>query len=200
MDRSVLREVYDYWVGALASPDEIVPERITMWMRQSDATDRAVRDGYGHLVAEAAATDWDVEALTREEAIGLIVLLDQFPRNLHRATGEAFAHDAKAREVARRIVAGGLDRFGYMERFLLSLPFQHHEDVADQDFSVWMVAEQAVKGPESVREFFRQVLDYATKHRDLIRRFGRYPHRNAMLGRECTPEEEAFLRDHGRGF
>jgi uncharacterized protein (DUF924 family) len=200
MDTSLLRDVHRYWVGELAAPDEISQERITMWMRQSDETDREIRQRHGRHVAEAAATDWDVEALTREEAIGLIVLLDQFPRNLHRTTGEAFAHDAKARDVARRLVAGGLDRFAYMERFLLTLPFQHHEDVADQDYSVMLVAELAVNGPESVRPFFRGVLDYATKHRDLIRRFGRYPHRNAMLGRQSTPEEEAFLSEHGRGF
>ena len=109
--------------------------------------------GYGRHVAEAAATDWDVEALTREEAIGLIVLLDQFPRNIHRTTGDAFAHDGVARDVARRLVAGGLDRFAYMERFLIALPFQHSEDVADQDYGVLLIAEMAVNGPESVREF-----------------------------------------------
>ena len=103
-------------------------------------------------------------------------------------------------EQVRRLVAGGLERFGYMERFLISLPFCHQEDAADQDLSVLIVAEQAVRGPESVREFFRVVLDFACKHRDLIRRFGRYPHRNAMLGRESTPEEAAFLAEHGRGF
>ena len=94
MDRSVLRDVYGYWVGELASPTEISRQRIAMWMQQSDETDRVVREGYGHHVAGAAATDWDVEALTREEAVGLIVLLDQFPRNIHRTSGEAFAHDA----------------------------------------------------------------------------------------------------------
>jgi uncharacterized protein (DUF924 family) len=200
MDRSVLRDVYDYWVGELASPTQISRERIAMWMQQSDETDRVVRERYGCHVAEAAATEWDVEALSREEAVGLIVLLDQFPRNIHRTTGDAFAHDGVARDVARRLVAGGLDRFAYMERFLIALPFQHNEDVADQDYGVLLTAEMAVNGPESVREFFSRVLDFATKHRDLIRRFGRYPHRNAMLGRESTPEEEAFLSEHGRGF
>jgi len=200
MDRSVLRDVYDYWVGELASPTEISPDRIAMWMRQSDETDRLVRERYAENVAEAAATDWDVEALTREEAVGLVVLLDQFPRNIHRTSGEAFAHDAKARDVARRLIAGGLDRFAHMERFLITLPFQHNEDAADQDYVVMLTAELAVNGPESVRESWRRILDFATKHRDLIRRFGRYPHRNAMLGRESTPEEEAFLREHGRGF
>jgi uncharacterized protein (DUF924 family) len=78
--------------------------------------------------------------------------------------------------------------------------FQHHEDVADQDWVVMDVAHLAVHGPENLREFHRRVLDFATKHRDLIRRFGRYPHRNAMLGRASTPEEEAFLKEHGRGF
>jgi uncharacterized protein (DUF924 family) len=200
MDASVLRDVYSYWVGELAASDAVDAERIAMWMQQSDATDGEVRERHGRHVAEAAAADWDVEALTREEAIGLLVLLDQFPRNLHRTTGEAFAHDAKAREVARRLIAGGLDRFAYMERLLVTLPFQHHEDEADQDYSVLLVADMAVNGPESVRPFLRRVLDFATKHRDLIRRFGRFPHRNAMLGRQSTPEEEAFLRDHGRGF
>ena len=116
-----------------------------MWMQQADETDRVVRERFGGRVAEAAAAEWDVEALSREEAVGLVVLLDQFPRNIHRTTGEAFAHDAKAREVARRLIAGGLDRFGHMERFLITLPFQHNEDVADQDYVVMLTAELAVK-------------------------------------------------------
>jgi uncharacterized protein (DUF924 family) len=200
MDRSVLREVHRYWIGELAAPDEVSRERIAMWMEQSDETDRVVRERFGHHVAEAAAERWDVEALSPEEGIGLVVLLDQFPRNIHRTTGEAFAHDGRAREVARRLIAGGIDRFACMERMLLSLPFQHSEDMADQDYSVLLVAEQAVNGPESARGFFSRVLDFACKHRDLIRRFRRYPHRNVMLGRASTPEEEAFLAEHGRGF
>ena len=76
----------------------------------------------------------------------------------------------------------------------------HHEDMADQDYAVMLAADTAVNGPDSMQDFHRGVLDFAIKHRELIRRFGRYPHRNAMLGRQSTPEEAAFLREHGRGF
>lgn len=200
MDKDVLREIHHFWFGELRSVDQVEIERIDFWMRQNDETDRQVRDGFGHYLAPAAQVDWDVENLTREEGVGLVVLFDQFPRNIYRTTGEAFAYDELARGITRRLVANGWDRFYWVERFMLSLPYQHHEDADDQDYSVFLSAQMTVLSPPELRELARAMLDFSTKHRDLIRRFGRYPHRNVMLGRQSTPEEEAFLKEHGRGF
>ncbi len=195
----VLRDVHRYWFGDLASPTDQSADKAQMWFRQSDETDAHIRKAYGQYIARAAAIDWDLGALGREEQAGLVILLDQFPRNIHRTTGEAFACDAKARGIARKLLAGGLDRFWLYEQTFICLPFEHSEDIADQDLSVMLYAKMAVEAPEAWQANKREVTDYATKHRDIIRKFGRFPHRNAVLGRESTPEEIEFLKG-GRGY
>lgn len=200
MDSSDLRAIYEFWFGTDTPADRIDVQRIQYWMYQSDDTDRDIREKFGHLIPEAAGRQWDIDALSREEAMGLLILFDQFPRNIFRTTGDAFAYDHLARPIARKLVDRGLENFTASERFFLGLPFGHHEDTASQDFGVLIAAQDAVAAPEHMQEATRRSLDFATKHRDLIRRFGRFPHRNAMLGRESTPEELAFLKEHGRGF
>lgn len=197
-----LDDIHRFWFGTDTSPDEIEPQRIEFWMCQNDETDRQVRERYGHLLEPAAAIDWQPETLSREQAVALVVLFDQFPRNMFRTIGEAFAYDHLARDLARRITAGGWDRFTASERFMLGLPFAHHENEADQDYAVLLAAVEALKAPASMKEAARFNMDQATRHRDVIRRFGRFPHRNAMVGRESTPEEVEFLATalRGRGF
>ena len=199
MDKKILDEVYRYWFGSLSGPDDFPKDKSEIWFKQSDATDSFIRDSFGAFMPEAAKVEWNLAELTREEQIALVVLFDQFPRNIFRTSGEAFAYDAKAHDLARRLI-DGRHRFHRIERSFLYLPFEHSEDSGDQDFSVLLFAEEAVSAPESWIEHSRDYLDYATRHRDLIRKFGRFPHRNAVLGRPSTPEEEAFLKEHGRGY
>jgi uncharacterized protein (DUF924 family) len=200
MGRKILRDVHAYWFGPLAGPEDFPAGKSEIWFKQSDATDAHIRDTFGAAIPEALAERWDVAALSREEQMGLVVLLDQFPRNIFRTSGEAFAYDAKARTIARLLVGLGRERFYRTERAFLYLPFEHSEDIADQDFGVYLFAEDAVSAPDSWKDKARLYLDFATKHRDLIRKFGRFPHRNAMLGRESTPDEEAVLKANGRGY
>ena len=200
MDRKILGEVYRYWFGSLSGPDDFPKDKSEIWFRQSDATDSFIRDSFGAFIPEAANVEWNLAELTREEQIALVVLFDQFPRNIFRTSGEAFAYDARARAVARQLIEPGRNRFHRVERSFLFLPFEHSENLADQDFSLFLFAEDAVSAPESWTGTSRVYLDYATRHRDLIRKFGRFPHRNAVLGRTSTPEEEAFLKEHGRGY
>jgi uncharacterized protein (DUF924 family) len=171
-----------------------------MWFKQSDATDEAIRARFGRFIAPAAEAPFDIAALSREEAVGLVVLLDQFPRNIFRTSGESFAYDARAREIATELIGLGPRRYYHIERVFIALPFEHSEAIDDQDYSVLIYAELAVSATPDLKDYCRGTLDYATKHRDLIRRFGRFPHRNALLGRESTPEETAFLAEHGRGY
>ncbi len=196
----ILRDIHFYWFGPLTGPRDRNAEKSEMWFKQSDETDAHIRETYGRHIAEAVGIDWDLEALTREEQVGLVVLLDQFPRNIYRTSGEAFACDAKAREIAGKLLADGLGRFYLVEQSFVCLPFEHSEEIADQDRSVLLFAQMAVGAPGDVIEYKRFSLDIATKHRDLIRKFGRFPHRNEMLGRESTEEEKAFLAEHGRGY
>jgi uncharacterized protein (DUF924 family) len=195
----ILRDIHRYWFGELKSPTDRNDEKASIWFRQSDETDAHIRETFGPYIAKAAAIDWDLDALGREEQVGLVILLDQFPRNIYRTTGEAFAYDSKAREVARHLANRGLDRFWLSEQTFVCLPFEHSEDVADQDYAVMLYAKMAVEAPADWKDNKREATDYATKHRDIIRKFGRFPHRNAVLGRESTAEETEFLKG-GRGF
>jgi uncharacterized protein (DUF924 family) len=200
LHRSILADIHRFWFGKLTAPDDFPKDRTDVWFNQSDETDRTIRERFGAFIPEAAAMAWDIGSLSREEGVALFVLFDQFPRNIFRGSGAAFAYDARAREITRALIATGLDRFFWIERVAMALPFEHSEDIADQDYALMFCGGLAVHAPEDFRAFCRDQLDYASKHRDIIRKFGRFPHRNAVLDRESTPEEAAFLADKGRGF
>ncbi|MCR4282753.1 MAG: DUF924 domain-containing protein [Bauldia sp.] len=199
MVKKVLTDIHRHWFGELKSPTDVPADRTDMWFRPTAEIDNHIRDTFGKYLAAAKATEWDLDNLARMEQVALVILLDQFPRHIHRDSGDAFAYDAKALSIARRLVAGGIERFYRAERTFVLLPFEHSEDIADQDYSTLLFAAETVAAPAAVKEGGRAALDYATKHRDIIRKFGRFPHRNAALGRESTPEEIEFLKS-GRGF
>jgi uncharacterized protein (DUF924 family) len=200
MDRQILCDIHAYWFGDLKSADDFPAEKSKIWFERSDATDEHIRATFGGFIDEAAAADWRLDDLDRREQIALVVLLDQFPRNIFRDSGRSFAHDAIARTIARKLLAGGRENFFWIERQFLYLPFEHSEGMADQNLSTFLFAELAVEAPASLRDYFSNILDFATRHRDIIRKFGRFPHRNALLGRQSTPEEAAFFAEHGRGY
>ena len=136
---------------------------------------------------EGAFDQW---AETPRGALALVIVLDQFSRNLCRGSPESYAADEQARAVARIAIASGFDRaVTPTQRIFFYLPFEHAETLADQDESVRLFETLGAKSAES-----------AHRHRDVIRRFGRFPHRNAALGRVSTPEEQAYLAEPGAGF
>ena len=195
----ILAEIHRYWFGELKSPDDMpADDKVQMWFRRSDETDDRIRDVFGRYLAPASETEWDLKALSRQQRVGLVVLLDQFPRNIFRSSPDAFAFDSKARAVARPVAAGWRDLY-VVEQAFAFLPFEHSEDVADQDYAVQLCAESALAAPAAHKEMCRRTLYFATKHRDIIREFGRFPHRNLTLGRQSTPDELKFL-ESGRGF
>jgi uncharacterized protein (DUF924 family) len=160
------------------------------WYAKDDAFDQTIRARFEADHHRAARGEFDAWAATAEGALALLILLDQFPRNLYRGSAHAFATDPKARAVARAAAAKGwhLAVPPPMRQFML-LPFEHSEDLADQDQGLALAAE--VADPE--------VTKWIVIHRDIIVRFGRFPHRNAALGRTTTPAEQAFLDDGGFG-
>ena len=132
---------------------------------------------------------------TREGRLALVIVLDQFSRNLFRDDPRAFDQDAHAIEVAREAIAKGDEAVSTpSERQFLYLPFEHSEDMADQDRAV------ALMGQLEAFEETRGLAQWAVRHRDVVARFGRFPHRNAVLGRPSTAEEEAFLAQPGSRF
>jgi uncharacterized protein (DUF924 family) len=169
------------------------------WFTRDDAFDAEIRGRFGALVAPAREGALDGWAATPEGALALFLVLDQFPRNLHRGSPEAFASDAHALGLARRLVLGARMDLALTptQRVFAYLPFEHAEEMAAQDHSVALFeglrdhAGHAVPG---------QTIDYAWRHRAVIARFGRFPHRNAVLGRESTAAELSYLAEPGAGF
>ncbi len=154
------------------------------WFAKDDAFDAAIRENFGAAVEAALAGAWDGWAEHPDTALALLILLDQFPRNIYRNDPRAFSGDERARRIATTAVDRGYDRVFPMEaRRFFYLPFEHSEDMADQERSIDLFMQTNDE----------QGLFYAYKHIDAIRRFGRFPHRNAVLGRESTDAEKAFL-------
>ena len=162
------------------------------WFKKNDAFDAAIRDRFSGDVEAASRGDYDHWQQDADGALALIILLDQMPRNLFRGDPRAFATDAKATEAARRAIASGFDMQQPVDRRLFYyMPFEHCEDLDDQELCIKLMAER-IGDAEFVR--------YAEMHRDIIARFGRFPHRNAVLGRPSTEEELAFLKEPNSSF
>ena len=162
------------------------------WFKKSDAFDAAIRLKFEPVHHAAARGQYDGWAASAEGALGLIVLLDQFPRNLYRDSGHAFATDGKARAVASAAIAAGHDtRVEAALRAFFYLPFEHSESLIDQERGVGLF-EGLLRDTGDADS-----LKWALLHRDIIARFGRFPHRNKALGRATTAAEQAFLDEGG---
>lgn len=167
--------------------------RRTVWFQKDAAFDAACA-GFAAARDQAKAGAFDGWATTPRGTLALLILLDQVSRNLFRGSAEAFAADPKALALARSAVEQGFDQALHpVERMFIYLPFEHAEDLATQDESVRLF--------EGVKDSLGELtVDYAYRHRDVIRRFGRFPHRNAALGRTNTAAEEEYLAQPGAGF
>ncbi len=175
-------DVLDFWFDSRNRP---------FWFKKRASFDDAVRQRLGALHEAAAAGRLEAWRSTPEGAVALVILLDQVPRNIHRNTPRAFATDPAALAVAKAAVEAGFDRDLDTDRKLfLYLPFEHSENLADQERSVELFSAMG-----SAKH-----TDYAVRHRDIIARYGRFPHRNAVQGRESTAEELAFLEEPGSSF
>ena len=187
-------DVLDFWFGAPGSGEFGRPRKC--WFEKKPAFDEEIRRRFLSALEDAAAGRLDGWAAQPEGLLALIILLDQFPRNLFRNQPRSFATDSQALDLARQAVKQGFDeRLMPVQRVFAYLPYEHSEDLAMQDRSVTLFA-----GLAEGREGFGAYLDYAEKHRAVIRRFGRFPHRNAILSRVSTPEEIEYLAQPGAGF
>jgi uncharacterized protein (DUF924 family) len=157
------------------------------WFRKDDDFDRSFRERFLAAHDAAARGELDEWARSTDGALALLILLDQFPRNAFRGTPRMFATDDKAHAIAHAAVASGFDMQADPQlRQFFYLPLMHSEHAGDHDLCVELTSRL---GPDSAR--------FALHHREIIRRFGRFPHRNALLGRKSTPEEERFLEEGG---
>jgi uncharacterized protein (DUF924 family) len=194
--------VLDYWLGFDHGDAAALRERWRLWFTADAKVDREIATRFGSLAALAAAGQLSSWADTSENRLALILLLDQFPRNLYRGQAAAFAHDDQALELARAGIASGLDRaLPLLGRMFFYMPLQHAESRAVQEDSVRMFAalcDSAAPGP--IASLLAEAGRYADLHADIISRFGRFPHRNRQLGRVSTSAELAYLADGGATF
>lgn len=185
-------DVLHFWFGAPGSA--LHGLRRVEWFRKDAAFDAAIRQQFGSVIDAALAGAGFGSA--PHETLALVIVLDQFTRNVHRGTPLAFAGDTRALSLAQAMTRGGVDAtLTPIERSFAYLPFEHAEDLAMQDVSVRCF--EALVGASAE---LHDLLDYAVRHRDIVQRFGRFPHRNAILGRASTPDELAFLAQPGSGF
>ena len=181
--------VLEFWFGKEPGPAR------AEWFRKDLAFDAAIRRRFGELHAASARRELQAWRAAPESMLALVVILDQFSRNLYRDDARAFAQDADARECARQALGRGDDlALLPVQRQFLYMPFEHSEDLAEQ--------ERAVELMRSLEAFepTRGLTTWAIRHRDIVARFGRFPHRNAALGRASTAEEIEFLKQPGSGF
>jgi uncharacterized protein (DUF924 family) len=197
-----VEQVLEFWFGACGSDGTIDRARQKMWFSDGRMYDTDIRKRFGKLHRRAARGELDAEwAAAPRGQIALIVVLDQFSRHIHRGTAAAFAQDPAAQQLAVSGVEQGTDReLIPAQRAFFYLPFEHAEDVKLQRLGVRLFERLATEVAPAWRKEYAGFADYAGHHRDIVERFGRFPHRNRILGRASTPEEVEFLKQPGSSF
>jgi len=186
-------EVLDFWFGREGDPE--YGRFRDEWFRKDPEFDARVTQQFFDLYEEAAAGELDAWRDDAEGCLALVIVLDQFPRNMFRGDGRTHAEDGRALEASKYAVEHALDReLPAFQRMFLYMPFMHSESVEDQRRSVELF--ERLAGEEGAPD----VVSYAVAHRDIVERFGRFPHRNEILDRQTTPEEAVFLTTEGSSF
>ena len=190
---SQVEEILDFWFG---QPDEpSYGKQRSFWFTKKSDFDQEVRTHFLKNYEQAVAGQLNHWQKSPKSCLALILLLDQFPRNMFRGTAQAFATDPQALSAAQHAIANGFDKeLLTVERWFIYLPFEHSENLEHQHQCVKLFANLS-NDPDSAT-----TLDYAVRHRSVIERFGRFPHRNKILGRATTPEEAEFLKQRGSSF
>lgn len=191
------RAVLDFWFGASGDPAH--GQRRRAWFEKDPAFDAQIAARFGTLIERALAgglAQWRADPVQPLPALAQVVVLDQFTRNVFRGSARAFAGDAIALATAQALVDAGADRrLGGVQRQFAYLPFEHAEDLALQRIAVRLFEQLERDWPA-----LAGVAEWARRHRDIVERFGRFPHRNLQLGRVSSDEELAFLRGPDSSF
>lgn len=190
---SQAKAILEFWFGHPDEPSYGKPRQV--WFSKKTEFDREMETKFLTDYSKAAAGYLDDWLESPETCLALILLLDQFPRNIFRDTPKAFATDWEALSAAQHAIAQGYDRqLLPVQRWFIYLPFEHSEDLAHQRYCVKLF-EKLSHDPDSANP-----IEYAWQHMQIIERFGRFPHRNRIFGRTSTPEEEEFLKQPGSSF
>lgn len=198
---STWQPLLDWWFGAEGSATEVAAARQGLWFGKRDGQDLEAEARFGALVERALAGDLKDWLDDPQAWLAQLILLDQLPRMIFRDTPRAFAGDSRARPLLQEGLERGWDRrLTPIQRVFAYLIFEHAEDLPLQDRAVELFADLLNEAAVDERPLFANFLDFAERHQRVIARFGRFPHRNAILGRASTDEEQAFLREPGSRF
>ena len=195
-------DVLEFWFDDCAASPEAMQTRHELWFKKSDATDRLIAQRGVDVLARLAsgeARKWADKGPA--ERLAAIVALDQFTRNIFRTSGSAFENDALALELCKDGLDKGEDKvLSPVRRWFFYMPLEHSEDLADQERCVGLLKDLIKAVDDDHRPLYESALDYARKHREVVEKYGRFPHRNALLGRTSTAPEKDYLAKPGAGF
>ena len=195
------KDILDFWFGELNELGCAAPNQRKLWWTKSDDFDEAIRANFIGDYEAIVAGDREHWRSTPRGALAYIIVLDQFSRNMFRGTPRMFAADELARETCCEGLDAGFDaELAFDERVFFYLPLEHSEEASDHERCHEVFSCLCEDAPDSLKADADYYLDFARRHREIIDRFGRYPHRNAILGRASTEEELEFLKEPGSSF
>ncbi len=196
-------KILDFWFGNLKENELPSKEYRKRWWIKDHENDKRIKDHFGYDLDLAIRGELDDWKTTPDGTLALILLFDQFTRNIYRNTEEAFSQDKNTIEICINGIKKGFDEALHpVQRTFYYMPLMHSEDMSMQEKSIECFSNLAKEfaTPESIAKMVSGSFEYAMKHYEIVKRFGRYPHRNAILGRESTPEEIEFLSEPGSSF
>lgn len=194
MSNPDIQRIFDFWFSDSELDSPQLDSRMDRWFGTSDELDEQIRQKFGELIELATTDQLDGWTETPRGRLALIILLDQFRRSVYRGTAQAFTHDKKALKIAiEGTMAGDHKQLNSVERMFFFMPLQHAESLKIQEKSVGIYRALAETVPGTLHETFLTAAQFAELHRDIVAEFGRFPHRNAVLGRPNSSEETAYL-------
>ncbi len=201
MEAITIKTVLDYWFGEIREDSGYLEERFGMWFSGGARIDAEVTERFKLAIEPAAGGERDGWQTTPQGRLALILVLDQFSRHVYRGKPDAFRQDKKAQTVCLDGLAACADLLLHpIQRAFFYLPLEHAEDLTLQRRSIACYEKLAREAPAPIRVGMENTRDYAIRHHDIIERFGRFPHRNEILGRKSTPEEIEFLKEPNSSF
>lgn len=193
--------ICEFWFGSSQDDLDVAQQRSKLWWSKDPDVDTEIKARFSSYLSKAASGELETWQQTPLGILALILLTDQFSRNMHRGTAQAFAYDAIARSFCKQGLKDDTDQsLRPIQRVFFYLPLEHSESLADQEHCLQLFQRLAADCEPRSLSTFERYIDFAIRHRDIINRFGRFPHRNAILDRDSTQAEIEFLKTPGSSF
>ncbi len=196
------QDILDYWFGDAANTKvDDLKDYFQRWFQADKELDKEIKSQFGKVVKQASADELSRWENTTKGSLALIILLDQFTRNVYRGTDKAFAYDAKALRLCKKLIESGADKnMSWPQRGFTYMPLQHTEDITVQQQGIEAYLKLLEDTPDDLKKVVTGFLLSAREHKSIIDKFGRFPHRNKILGRESTDEELIYLATGAKSF